>query len=257
MNADTEKWEANDTDAGGNTNNWKNVTNQGALSYWTANGTRIEELNGLKFDIGTNTANSVHLATTKLRLARANTVITFPKMKNGQTITIKGKSANNSATDRGVQPMQDYMKFQASKSSPQTDGKCIFLGQNVEGSEVDYTFVWKVENESTEGVDVQFQLINGGIDFTCFEITSADDATADYVLGDVNGNGGVDIGDAVSIVNYLVGKPSETFIEKAADTNKNGKVDIGDAVTIVNFLVGKTTSLSRTIDNVWDEKEPQ
>ena len=79
----------------------------------------------------------------------------------------------------------------------------------------------------------------------------------DYILGDVNGNGSVDIGDAVSIVNYLVGKESAVFVEAAADTNKNGGVDIGDAVTIVNFLVGKTTSLSRTIDNVWDEREPQ
>ena len=78
-----------------------------------------------------------------------------------------------------------------------------------------------------------------------------------YSLGDVNGNGGVDIGDAVSIVNYLVGKESTTFVEKAADTNKNGQIDIGDAVTIVNFLVGKTPSLSRIIDDVWDEREPQ
>lgn len=78
-----------------------------------------------------------------------------------------------------------------------------------------------------------------------------------YVLGDVNGNSHVDIGDAVSIVNYLVGKPSTTFVEKAADTNKNGHVDIGDAVTIVNFLVGKTASLSRSIGTMMDEKEPQ
>ena len=62
-------------------------------------------------------------------------------------------------------------------------------------------------------------------------------------MGDVNGNGRVDIGDAVTIVNRLVGKTSETFVEKASDTNKNGGLDIGDAVTIVNFLVGKTTRL--------------
>lgn len=73
-------------------------------------------------------------------------------------------------------------------------------------------------------------------------------------LGDVNNNGNVDIGDAVSIVNYLVGKPSTVFVEKAADTNKNGKIDIGDAVTIVNYLVGKTANLSRSIV---DEREPQ
>ena len=77
------------------------------------------------------------------------------------------------------------------------------------------------------------------------------------VPGDVNGNSYVDIGDAVSIVNYLVGKPSTTFIEKAADTNKNTQIDIGDAVTIVNFLVGKTASLSRSMGTTIDEKEPQ
>lgn len=77
-----------------------------------------------------------------------------------------------------------------------------------------------------------------------------------YIIGDVNGNGIVDIGDAVSIVNYLVGKESQNFVEKAADTNYNGLVDIGDAVTIVNFLVGKTENLSRLV-KVWNEKEPQ
>ena len=79
----------------------------------------------------------------------------------------------------------------------------------------------------------------------------------DYVLGDVNSNGGVDIGDAVTIVNYLVGKESQNFVEKAADTNKNGQVDIGDAVTIVNYLVGKTASLSRSLRTVVTEREPQ
>ena len=76
------------------------------------------------------------------------------------------------------------------------------------------------------------------------ENTTSTITLEDYLLGDVNGNNGIDIGDAVSIVNYLVGKPNQNFIEKAADTNKNGKTDIGDAVTIVNYLVGKTESLA-------------
>lgn len=75
--------------------------------------------------------------------------------------------------------------------------------------------------------------------------------------GDVNGNGFVDIGDAVSIVNYLVSKPVDTFIPAAADTNHNGSVDIGDAVTIVNYLVGKSTNLSRTSMPVGDERDPE
>ena len=65
---------------------------------------------------------------------------------------------------------------------------------------------------------------------------------ATYILGDVNGSGSVDIGDAVCIVNHLVGKDSETIIERVADTNGNGQIDIGDAVCIVNLLVGKIAS---------------
>lgn len=75
--------------------------------------------------------------------------------------------------------------------------------------------------------------------------------------GDVNGNGQVDIGDAVSIVNHLVSKNVETFIPAAADTNHNGQIDIGDAVTIVNYLVGKGTNLTRRSALASDEKEPQ
>ena len=79
----------------------------------------------------------------------------------------------------------------------------------------------------------------------------------DYVLGDVNGNDVVDIGDAVSIVNYLVGKDTSNFVAKAADTNKNGQIDIGDAVTIVNLLVGKITNFTREFNIIWVEKEPE
>ena len=79
----------------------------------------------------------------------------------------------------------------------------------------------------------------------------------DYIMGDVNGNGGVDIGDAVSIVNYLVGKSSTNFVDKAADTNKNGQIDIGDAVTVVNLLVGKIAGFTREYHLIWDDKEPE
>lgn len=67
----------------------------------------------------------------------------------------------------------------------------------------------------------------------------------DHMLGDVNGNDEIDIGDAVSIVNHLMGKEVSTFIEEAADTNKNGQIDIGDVVTIINYLIGTVESLSR------------
>ena len=84
--------------------------------------------------------------------------------------------------------------------------------------------------------------------------TISDLSVSDFIMGDVNNNGGVDIGDAVCIVNYVVGKPNGTFLAKAADTNKNNQIDIGDAVTIVNYVVGKTLNLSRRYNVDFDEK---
>lgn len=62
---------------------------------------------------------------------------------------------------------------------------------------------------------------------------------ADFIRGDVNGDGDVDIADAVCIVNHIVGKTNITFIKDAADANDDGDIDIADAVHIVNLVVGK------------------
>jgi hypothetical protein len=57
--------------------------------------------------------------------------------------------------------------------------------------------------------------------------------------GDANGDETVNITDAESIVNYILGNPSDTFITPSADVNKDGKVNITDAVGIGNIIMGK------------------
>lgn len=178
LNADAANWASNGTDKEtGVTNNWKNTNNSFNSSNLMANGEVIPETAGLIFNIGSNKDNSIHLAQNKLRLTRKNTTITFPQLTNGQTITIKGKSANGTATNRGIAPVQSYLKFQAEESSPQYGGACIFLGNKVEGAEAEgkYTFVWKVETDSADPVDVQFKLTpDAGIDFDLFMIDKGD-----------------------------------------------------------------------------------
>lgn len=78
-----------------------------------------------------------------------------------------------------------------------------------------------------------------------------------YILGDANGDDAVDIADAVSIVNYVVGKPNTNFNEPAADVNNDGVVDIADAVRIVNLVVGKISTLSRPSKPEVEANEPQ
>lgn len=65
------------------------------------------------------------------------------------------------------------------------------------------------------------------------------------IKGDVNGNGEVDIDDAVCILRHLVNKPNDHFVEAAADVNGNNEIDIDDAVMILKYLVGKINALSR------------
>lgn len=67
----------------------------------------------------------------------------------------------------------------------------------------------------------------------------------DYVKGDVDGDGVVDLADAVLVINYYVGKTVSNFAAKAADVDGDGVIDLADAVKIINYYVGKIPSLSR------------
>lgn len=76
-----------------------------------------------------------------------------------------------------------------------------------------------------------------------------------YQKGDVDGDGVVDLADAVLVINHYVGKPVTTFIEKAADVDGDGVVDLADAVLIINYYVGKIPNLSRSANE--DGLDPQ
>lgn len=56
------------------------------------------------------------------------------------------------------------------------------------------------------------------------------------VCGDANGDGAVNVGDAVYIVNYVFrGGPAPVPMQ-AGDANGDGNVNVGDAVYIINFV---------------------
>ena len=57
-------------------------------------------------------------------------------------------------------------------------------------------------------------------------------------MGEVNGDGAVNIADAISLLGYLFGGQAEPGCLKAADANDDGGVNIADAVTILGYLFG-------------------
>jgi hypothetical protein len=61
----------------------------------------------------------------------------------------------------------------------------------------------------------------------------------DFLSGDANGDGQVRIGDAIAVLNYIVGNSSDNFSVKAADVNGDGRVLIGDVIFVLNIIVNQ------------------
>lgn len=110
-------------------------------------------------------------------------------------------------------------------------------------------------NRSTEGVTPTGWLQKGTADNTSndFSISTAVSAAVnvifpddpplpykekafndvDIITGDVNGDGSVDLTDAILIVYHALGQQLTDFIEAAADVNADGNIDLTDAITVV------------------------
>ena len=62
-------------------------------------------------------------------------------------------------------------------------------------------------------------------------------SSCEVELGDVTGDGGINILDIVQIANYVIGL-SEPEYECAADYNQDGNVNILDIVNVANHIIG-------------------
>jgi hypothetical protein len=60
----------------------------------------------------------------------------------------------------------------------------------------------------------------------------------DYLRGDADGNGFVNISDAVYLINYIFGGGPAPSPEAAGDADCNGFVNISDAVYLINYIFG-------------------
>ena len=58
------------------------------------------------------------------------------------------------------------------------------------------------------------------------------------VMGDVNGDGEVDLSDAIMVTYYSLHVAPANFIEAVADVNGDGEIDLSDAITIIYKSLG-------------------
>lgn len=61
----------------------------------------------------------------------------------------------------------------------------------------------------------------------------------DNLVGDVNGDGQVNVVDVTVLVNHTLGNEVESFDETVADMNDDGKVNIADVTSLVNYILSK------------------
>ena len=61
-----------------------------------------------------------------------------------------------------------------------------------------------------------------------------------FVRGDANGDGEVNSGDVMVISDYIMGKPTETFVMEAADVNGDETINAADIVGTVKIVMDGT-----------------
>ena len=59
-----------------------------------------------------------------------------------------------------------------------------------------------------------------------------------YILGDVDRSGNVDISDVVMMVNYILGSDNSSSVLNYGDMDSSGNIDISDVVALVNLILG-------------------
>ncbi len=57
------------------------------------------------------------------------------------------------------------------------------------------------------------------------------------LVGDVNGDGEVSIGDITALIDYLLGKTDTIANQEMADVNNDGEVTIGDITAVIDLLL--------------------
>lgn len=77
-----------------------------------------------------------------------------------------------------------------------------------------------------------------------------------YLNGDANGDNSVSITDAVTVVNHILGNPTDEFIEVAANTNDDEDISISDVVGVVNIILDDDTPAAPQLKPEYNGTEP-
>ncbi|MBN2735553.1 MAG: dockerin type I repeat-containing protein [Spirochaetales bacterium] len=75
------------------------------------------------------------------------------------------------------------------------------------------------------------------------------------ILGDVSGDGVINIVDALMVAQYYVGVIFENFHVEAGDVNKSGRIDIIDALLIAQYYIGLIDAFPVSVEQAFKVTE--
>ena len=118
---------------------------------------------------------------------------------------------------------------QQEKTFLDTDGEIAVLYVNIadEMEEGDYPIVLK--NIKLTETDINNYYETEQV-ISKLSITS-------YVMGDISGDGVVDVSDYIGVANHILGKTPSGFISRAADVNNDDAIDVSDYIGIANIIL--------------------
>lgn len=176
--------------------------------------------------------------------------ILTPKTAEGETITAdtNGKYENAVKFDvnaTGTQGSQYLLLVLRDQNVP-TEQNIVYINQAAAGEDGKLAFTGSdaaYPMTMTSGTYYVY-LVGDGKEFSANAPAASFTYDAGYTLGDVDGNGKVNINDALELLNFLAEK---TVLEgnnlKAADVDKTGAVNINDALKLLNYLAEKIPTL--------------
>ena len=125
-----------------------------------------------------------------------------------------------------------------------SNSNAIFSGNN--GAVLSMTL--NVAEEMAEGdyvVDIKNIVLTESGGTTKYEIPiiSSYIAVESHIMGDINGDGSIDVADISGLVSIILGTDAQAVNVKAADINNDGSIDVADISGIVSVILGvKETS---------------
>lgn len=176
----------------------------------------------------------------KLGISFNKNVLEFESVTLGSDVKDKlTQGASNMASSGGYVSTE----FTGSENVNAT-GDLMYVNFRMLNSSASYGYYPTINTSVTIAVE---DVTNQAGDIFSYNSVTTDVTISDkaHTLGDVSGDGTINLIDAVYVIQYYNGMKMLTTTEKtAADVNKDGVVNLTDALKIIQYYNGKITTFS-------------